>query len=371
MNPSRLRRWSRLSRSYLGAALLAALGAAAAAAHELGTIRTFAVLHRDGTYAVEVFIDREHLPRAFERSAAPPTRAIAGLSPRLAASPAGRILGEVERHSRVFFDGRPVSSRAEWKNPDPAGAEPVLRLTGAIPAGARTFSWSNSLALGTYLLTVRFEGVEEPLRQWVEGGEASQPVALAASVVPPSRLDVVRQYLRLGYTHILPKGIDHILFVLGVFLLSTRVKPVLLQVTAFTAAHTITLALTIYGVVSLPAAVVEPLIAASIVYVAVENVLRPELSPWRVALVFGFGLLHGMGFAGVLSQLGLPRSEFLPALLSFNAGVELGQLSVILAAFVLLGLPFRREAWYRRRVVVPISAAIAVVGLVWAIQRLS
>jgi hypothetical protein len=137
----------------------------------------------------------------------------------------------------------------------------------------------------------------------------------------------------LGYTHILPKGTDHILFVLGIFLLSTRWRPILAQVTAFTVAHTITLGLTIYGIVSLSPRIVEPLIALSIVYVAVENVVTPELRPWRVALVFAFGLLHGMAFAGVLSQLGLPRTEFLTALLCFNAGVELGQLSVILGAF--------------------------------------
>ena len=332
-------------------------------------MRTFAVLQRGGTYRVEVFIDREHLPPGFERSAHPPTRPIAGLSRERAASPVGRLLGEVESHSQVFFDGRPVASRASWKNPDAVSAEPVLCLTGVIPGGARTFSWSSSLKLGTYLLTVQTEGESEPTRQWVEGGETSQPVALAAAIVPPTRLEVARQYLALGFTHIVPKGTDHILFVLGIFLLSTRWKPVLAQVTAFTAAHTITLALTMYGVVSLPSSVVEPLIAISIVYIAVENVLRPELSPWRVALVFGFGLLHGMGFAGVLSQLGLPRSEFVTALLCFNGGVELGQLSVISAAFLLLGLPFRREAWYRRRVVVPASVAIAAVGLVWAVQR--
>jgi hypothetical protein len=105
------------------------------------------------------------------------------------------------------------------------------------------------------------------------------------------------------------------------------------------------------------------------VYVAVENVVTPQLTPWRVALVFGFGLLHGMGFAGVLAELGLPRSEFLPALLCFNAGVELGQLSVIAVAFLLIGLPFRNRPWYRRRIVVPGSLAIAAVGLYWFVQR--
>jgi hypothetical protein len=116
--------------------------------------------------------------------------------------------------------------------------------------------------------------------------------------------------------------------------------------------------------------IVEPAIALSIVYVAIENVVRSELRPTRVALVFAFGLLHGMGFAGVLREVGLPRSEFLSGLLSFNAGVEGGQLAVISAAFLLLGLPFGRRPWYRQRVVVPLSLAIGAVGLYWAVQRI-
>ncbi len=340
-----------------------------ALAHELGTIRTYATFQKGGEYEVRVFIDREHLPPGFASSPAPPRIPIRGLQwdP---GDKAGRILSEVLNHSRIAFDGRAVEPRAAWENPDPAAAELVLRMTGTIPGGAKTFTWSNSLKLGSYLLTLRTEGEDSPERVWAEGGEESRPFILKATVVPPTRGQIARQYLALGYTHILPKGSDHILFVLGIFLLSTRLKPVLLQVTAFTVAHTITLALTIYGVVSLRPAIVEPLIALSIVYVAVENVATSELKPWRIALVFGFGLLHGMGFAGVLSQLGLPRSEFLTALLCFNAGVELGQLSVILAAFVLIGLPFRRNPWYRRRVVVPLSVAIAAVGLFWAIQRI-
>jgi hypothetical protein len=180
---------------------------------------------------------------------------------------------------------------------------------------------------------------------------------------------VLRQYVVLGFTHILPKGLDHIAFVLGLFLLGTALRPLLVQVTAFTLAHTITLALTIYGVVSLPSSVVEPLIAVSIVYVAVENILTPRLTPWRPVVVFAFGLLHGMGFAGVLGELGLPRSEHLTALVAFNVGVELGQLAVIGGAFLLVGLRFRRRPWYRRRVVVPASAAIALLGLYWALER--
>src|SRR4029079_8833730 len=182
---------------------------------------------------------------------------------------------------------------------------------------------------------------------------------------------VARQYLALGFTHILPRGLDHVLFVLGIFFFATRLKPVLAQVTAFTLAHSITLGLSIYGIFSLPSSIVEPLIALSIVYVAVENVLRPRLTPWRVAVVFCFGLLHGLGFAGALRELALPRSQFLLALVTFNVGVELGQLTVIALAFLLVASWARKESWYRARVVVPASVAIAAIGLFWTVQRVA
>ncbi len=346
------------------------LTAGSASAHELGTIRTNVTFTKGGEYQAEVLIDREHVPPGFGSTARPPARRapIEGLLPDLDPRTRG-ILTEVADASQPIFDGREVDpDRVEWVDPGPAAAELVLRLSGRIPGGARTFAWKSRARLGSYLLTLRTEGEATPQRIWLEGGETSAPVPLKAVVVPPTRMKVVRQYLKLGYTHILPRGVDHILFVLGIFLLSRRLKPILLQVTAFTIAHTITLALTIYGVVSLRPAIVEPLIALSIVYVAVENILTTRLSPWRVALVFAFGLVHGMGFAGVLSELGLPRAQFLPALLSFNVGVELGQLTVILAALAVLG-PFRNAPWYRRRIVVPASVAIAAVGLLWALER--
>ena len=352
----------------IAAALLLSSLAGRLAAHELGTIRTFADFRKDGTYRIEIFIDREHLPPGFARGAAASVP-IRGLPAADVSSPAGRILEEVAGTCDPRFDGRPVRPTFEWVSPDPDAAELRLVLAGAIPAGARTFVWRNRLALGTYLLTLRTDGQSNADRQWIEGSAESRPFALASGIAPPTAMAVVRQYLALGYTHILPKGTDHILFVLGVFLLSRRWKPILLQVTAFTLAHTITLGLTIYGVVSLRPAVVEPLIALSIAYVAIENVFTTRLTPWRLALVFGFGLIHGMGFAGVLAELGLPRSQFLPALIAFNVGVELGQLTVIAAAFLAIGLPFRDKPWYHRRVVVPLSLAIAAVGLYWAVVR--
>lgn len=176
-------------------------------------------------------------------------------------------------------------------------------------------------------------------------------------------------YLQLGFTHILPLGLDHILFVLGIFFLSPRLSTVVWQATAFTVAHSITLGLAMYGYIRPLPAVVEPIIALSIFFVAVENLLMQELKPGRIAIVFGFGLIHGMGFAGVLKELGLPPSDYLLALLSFNAGVELGQLAVILGAYWLAGRWFSEKPWYRARIVQPVSALIALVALYWTLER--
>jgi hypothetical protein len=160
------------------------------------------------------------------------------------------------------------------------------------------------------------------------------------------------------------------LFVLGIYLLTRRARSVLVQVSAFTIAHSITLALSMYGVISVSPRIVEPMIAISIAYVAIENILLSDLKSWRVALVFTFGLLHGMGFAGALKELGLPRSEFVTALLTFNVGVEVGQLSVIAIAFLLVGWHWADRSWYRARVVVPVSAMIAVTAVYWTVERL-
>lgn len=181
--------------------------------------------------------------------------------------------------------------------------------------------------------------------------------------------DVAWRYLELGFTHILPLGLDHILFVLSIFFLSNRLKTVIWQATAFTIAHSITLGLAMYGYLKPLSAVVEPIIALSIFFVAVENLLARELKPGRLALVFAFGLVHGMGFAGVLTELGLPGNKFALALLSFNAGVELGQIAVILAAYGLVGRWWSDRSWYRARIVHPVSLGIALIALYWTLER--
>lgn len=186
-----------------------------------------------------------------------------------------------------------------------------------------------------------------------------------------SRTDIGLAYLKLGFDHIIPKGIDHILFVLCIYLLSPRLTSVIWQATAFTVAHSITLGLAMYGIIDPPAGLVEPVIALSIVLVAVENIITTRLHPWRIVIIFLFGLVHGMGFAGVLLDLGLPDREFVTALIAFNLGVEFGQITVILLAFILLGKWFGNQSWYRKGIVVPLSVAIAAMALYWTIERVS
>lgn len=184
-----------------------------------------------------------------------------------------------------------------------------------------------------------------------------------------SRTDVALIYLQLGFTHIIPLGLDHILFVLCLFFLNDNLKTIIWQATAFTVAHSITLGLAMYGLITPPTYIVEPIIALSIMFVAVENIISNELKPTRIFIVFVFGLIHGFGFASALTDLGLPSNQFITALLTFNAGVELGQLSVILLAWFIIGKWFHKKEWYRKRIVIPISAIIAVIALYWTIER--
>ena len=181
--------------------------------------------------------------------------------------------------------------------------------------------------------------------------------------------DVVWFYVKLGYTHILPQGFDHILFVCGLCLLSTKASTILWQATAFTVAHSITLALSMQNIIVAPSAVVEPIIALSILFIAVENLLLTELKPWRVLVVFMFGLIHGMGFASSLNEIGLPRNKFFTSILSFNVGVELGQITVILAMFAFIIFPLKGIRNYRKRVVYPLSILIGLIALYWTIER--
>ena len=245
----------------------------------------------------------------------------------------------------------------------------VVTMSAELPAGTAPVSLGWAEENGG--LVVRHGEGPNAYAAFLQGGEVSAPLPRSGAV-EESTGAVFLRFVVEGFEHIIPKGLDHILFVLGLFFFSLAWRPLLAQVTAFTLAHTVTLGLATLSIITIPAAqmwLVEALIAVSIAYVAIENILRPKLGWWRVLVVFGFGLLHGLGFASVLGDLGLAQGQFILSLIAFNIGVELGQLAVIAAAFVLLALPFGRSAIYRRAVVIPGSLAIAFVGLWWAFER--
>jgi hydrogenase/urease accessory protein HupE len=178
----------------------------------------------------------------------------------------------------------------------------------------------------------------------------------------------------LGFEHIVPAGLDHILFVLGIYLAASRFRDLLWQVTAFTVAHSITLGLTASGVIVVGAAwerFVEIGIAISICTVAFENCLMRRPPGWRrILVVGGFGLIHGMGFAGRLSEVKWPPGTFFLSLFGANLGIELGQLAVIGAASLVTAW-WWKCAWYQGRVAVTISLLIGLYGFFAALDRIS
>ncbi len=203
----------------------------------------------------------------------------------------------------------------------------------------------------------------------LHGTTAGEEIDIGALMVSASQAWLPSlSWVVIGFQHIIPRGLDHIAFVLGLFFLSTGLRPLLLQVTGFTIAHSLTLGLAMYGFVSVPAAIVEPLIAASIVYVALDNLYASHLAPFRMLVVCVFGLLHGLGFAAVLQDIHMPQESFAQALLLFNVGVELGQMAVIAGAFALVGA-FRSRTWYSSAIAHPATMGIAGVGAYWLLKR--
>ena len=151
--------------------------------------------------------------------------------------------------------------------------------------------------------------------------------------------------------------------------MSRKLRVLIWQVSTFTVAHTITLGLATLGLVNVSGFLVEPIIAGSIIVIALENIFLPRYSPWRLLVVFIFGLIHGLGFAGALSRLALSDTSLLVSLVGFNVGVEAGQLLVIGTAFGLT-LWVRGSEQYRKFVVLPASVSIAVMGAYWMIERI-
>jgi hydrogenase/urease accessory protein HupE len=343
-----------------------------ARAHEIGTTTVRLTLHSNHNWVALITTAPQTLVNKLELEAGQPPSS--GLTAEALRTKLEAFREVIARHIEVRFDRRisPAAVFIAEIEVMPDAVRPdfvVLRATGAIPEKAKTVSWRYDLILATYALLLADGDDAKPQTHWLQGDIASRTFPIAINVKPPTSFQIAAQYLKLGFLHIVPDGFDHILFVLGIFLLTTNLRAILIQVTAFTVAHSVTLGLSMYGIVSLPSRIVEPLIALSVAYVGIENIATSKLTPWRPAVVFGFGLLHGMGFAGVLTELQLPRAEIIPALISFNIGIELAQLAVIGVAYFAVAAWCRNKWWYRPRIVIPASAAIAVTGLFWTVQR--
>ena len=317
-----------------------------------------------------------------------------------------RIAYYFQTRIEVKFDGNSVTDMhvLEWRKKvaDPtlkmdsaalADTTIVLKVAYLIPKGAKRLEFAPRLFaeleaqplshVRIYFqgqeIKRRFMAIDDRLLMPIEPDSLAAAYAIATRPAPAAgspeasaasgEESVVGRFLWLGYTHILPEGVDHILFVLGLFFFSIMLRPLFIQVTAFTVAHSITLGLSLFNIISLPSRVIDPLIALSIVIVAVENIFFRKLRPSRFLVVFGFGLVHGMGFATVLKGLGLPEGQFFKVLVSFNVGVEFGQLTIIAAAAALTAWMWKKP-WYFQRVVIPVSALISGIGLFWFIQRM-
>jgi hydrogenase/urease accessory protein HupE len=282
---------------------------------------------------------------------------------------APRVLGYVRSHVEVLSDGaackadegRAVSADMHvtvtlvWTCPDDGALRYRLSLFRDVDPSAQ------------HVVSLNIEGTAQEFAL-----DRNTP-ELALSRGIPSNLQVAAHFLAAGLEHIF-LGYDHIAFLIAIILWSSRLWPVVKAVTAFTIAHSVTLSLAALDVVRIPSAIIEPAIAASIVYVAVENFATREADKrWRETFVFG--LLHGFGFASALQELGLPKAKLIAALAAFNGGVEIGQVVIVAAAFGLLSATDRWQSSVASKpvrnpaLVHAVSVTIVLLGSYWFVSR--
>ena len=360
-----------------------------AGAHELGPFQVYGTFLRGGSFRLDVKIDEEHLAPGQLGGPARPTRygRIAGLS-----GPTeqrfGRFLSDLADSLTLTFDGvtvTPTLAMDPQGGGDAGGGAPAratLLVEGWIPGGARRFTFASSLRVKSYPLVLRCEGDESSSWRWMAGGETSAPFQLAAGVVPPPRLALARRGFALGFDRVLPHGPAPLLLVAAVFLLVRRVRAGLLLLAALTLGEALGLTLALRGGVPVRPSLLEALLALSVAALALAGVaLSPPRSrpgPGRHGAWLGLALSAAVFAVGSLCGLGLAPNApgALPpplrpaAATGFIAGVAAAELAVLAAAFVLIGLPFRDQPWYRSRLVAPASCLIALVALYWSLSGL-
>jgi len=288
---------------------------------------------------------------------------------------------ELNREIRLSFDNQPVKLQITDVQIPVPGYPKVPRTSliifeGKIDKTVEQLTWYYPARFSDNAIRVRqIDREKEKWHwsswQWLRNDQPSKAFSLEEVFTEPSLYSVIIEYVVAGFDHIIPKGLDHILFILGIFLLSTKLKPLAWQATMFTLAHSITLSLSMFNVINLPASIVEPLIALSIAYIGIENLFAHKLKTSRLALVFAFGLLHGMGFASVLAEFGMPENAYATALISFNLGVEVSQLLILTTAYFGITYWFKNKQNFHDFVTVPGSLMIGLIGLYWTWDRFS
>jgi len=263
-----------------------------------------------------------------------------------------------------------ISAQIPEPPTDGSDRQTVLRYVTDPLLGGEMIRTHWGLPIGALIVRADAHDGTELISAYLQPDEITDPFSFSNGSAL-SQWSVAKDYLVVGFRHIIPDGWDHILFIVGLFLFSAAWRPLLTQVSVFTLAHSLTLALALTGRVNLAPSFIEPLIALSIVFIAVENIRIKQLQSGRLLVIFLFGLLHGLGFAGSIGEIGFSGATFFTALLSFNVGIELGQLAVIALCMVTVGLWFSTRAWYFLRVQVPASIMIGMVGSFWFVERLT
>ncbi|MCX8497231.1 MAG: HupE/UreJ family protein [Akkermansiaceae bacterium] len=292
-----------------------------------------------------------------------------------------RIRRETEATLRMLlrftFGGKELPWRIEFPDfkktpfalPEEAGDVALLSvhlvIDPVVGAGDLQIHWSGEQE--TELIVMSQNGGDENVVSALPGGQIMLLKQVDSGKSAVTEKPLTGGWVQMGFHHVLPKGLDHLLFIIGLFLLLPKWRPLMGQSLLFTVAHSITLALAVFSVIHVPSRLVEVLIAVSIAWIGIENLVTRRLGMQRLVLVFCFGLLHGLGFASVLAEKlgGIPRAQLVGPLLGFNVGVELAQVSILATAFLVLW-PLRK---WTAQLQTAGSVLVALAGLVWAVQR--
>ena len=234
-----------------------------------------------------------------------------------------------------------------------------------------TFKWLKNY--GPIILRENNDSkIEDDLfTDYLQSGEESDQIFFSANNFRSAFVSFTKFFV-LGIQHIVPKGLDHILFIFGLFLFSSSINKLIKQITIFTIAHSITLIFVSLSLIKINPHIVEPIIALSIVYVGLENIFKNYIKEnFRYIVILFFGLLHGLGFALVLSDIGYRSSKLFLNLISFNIGIEVAQILLILFLYLLIGIKFAKNQYYRIAFQIPASTLIATIGLYWFFERIN